>query len=163
MPRDTSLLKAPDYLLLVMLFIGLAPVAGHPFAPPPLTGQRIDLASYFTVFQDSTGLIPADELYRRPSAFIPLSKASSGNPVSYYWLRTTLHADSTLDPGEVLSFDNLTYVDVYLYSDSGLILQGAYNEPHGGRPSTGDHRESVATMLPLLVTSAVTLPSLSCM
>ncbi len=141
MPREISFLKATGRLLLALLFFCLSPVAGHPFSPPLLTGQRIVLASYFSIFQDSTGLLPADDLYHRPAAFTPLAHAISGNPVSYYWLRTTLHTDSTADPDEVLSFDNLTYVDVYLYSDSGLILHkvaGAFRarselDPDDGR------------------------------
>lgn len=141
MPREISFLKATGRLSLVLLFFGLAPVAGHPFSPPLLTGQRVALAPYFSIFQDSTGLLPADDLYHHPAAFIPLTRASSGSPVSYYWLRTTLHTDTTVGPDEVLSFNNLTYVDVYLYSDSGLILHkvaGAFRarselDPDDGR------------------------------
>jgi two-component sensor histidine kinase len=135
-------LKAPGCLLLVLLlFVGLSPVAGHPISPPLLNGQRTALAPYFSIFEDSTGLLPANALYNRPSAFVPLSRASSGDPISYYWLRASLHTDSTLSTGEVLSFDHLTYVDVYLYSDSGLVVHkvaGAFRarselDPEDGR------------------------------
>jgi two-component sensor histidine kinase len=141
MLRDISFLKAPGLLLLAILFIGLSPAASHPLSPPTLSGQRVALAPYFSIFEDSTGLLPADNLYHRPAAFIPLSRASSGDPISYYWLRTTVHTDSSLTSGEVLTFNNLTYVDVYLYSDSGLILHklaGAFRarselDPEDGR------------------------------
>jgi two-component sensor histidine kinase len=148
MLRDISSLKAKGHLFLALLFFGLGPVAGHPLSPPALTGQRIALAPYFSVFQDSTGLLPAEDLYSRPSAFVPLARAVSGNPVSYYWLRTTLHTDTALYPGEVLSFNNLTYVDIYLYSDSNLILHkvaGAFRARSELDPDDG----RFYTMLPL--------------
>src|ERR1700679_1507727 len=52
-----SFLKATGRLFLALLFLGLGPVAGHPLSPPLLTGQRVALAPYFSIFQDSTGLL----------------------------------------------------------------------------------------------------------
>lgn len=149
MLRDISFLKTPGLLLLATLYFGLGPAAGHPLSPPLLTGQRIALTPYFSIFEDSTGLLPADDLYHRPATFVPLSQASSGDPVSYYWLRTTLHTDSSLTSGEVLTFNNLTYVDVYLYSDSGLILHklaGAFRARSELNPEDG----RFYTRLPML-------------
>ena len=150
MRRDISL-KAPGRLFLLVLLICLTPAAGYPFSPVPLSGQRISLAPYFSIFQDSTGLRLADDLYGRPGDFTPLSSASSGSPLGYYWLRTSLHTGS-LQGGQVLSFTHLTYVDIYLYSDSGRILHkvaGAYRarselDPEDGRfyttlPLQADH------------------------
>jgi two-component sensor histidine kinase len=149
MRRDISFSKAPWLLLLITLFIDLAPATSHPLSPPLLSGQRVAITPYLSIFEDSTGLLPAGDLYHRPSAFVPLSQAASGNPVSYYWLRTTLHTDSSLASGEVLTFDNLTYVDVYLYSDSGLILHklaGAFRARSELDPEDG----RFYTMLPML-------------
>ena len=148
MLRDISFLKATGQLFLAMLFLGLDPVASHPLSPPLLTGQRVALAPYFSIFQDSTGLIPADDLYRRPAAFVPLTRAASGSPLSYYWLRATVHTDTAMDRGQVLSFNNLTYVDVYVYSDNGLILHkvaGAFRARSELDPDDGRFN----TMLPL--------------
>jgi len=148
MLRDISFLKATGQLFLAILFLGFDPVAGHPLSPPLLTGQRVALAPYFSIFQDSTGLLPADDLYRRPAAFVPLIGASPGSPLSYYWLRASLHTDTAMAPGQVLFFNNLTYVDVYLYSDSGLILHkvaGAFRARSELDPNDG----RFYTMLPL--------------
>lgn len=131
-----------------MFFFGLGTVAGQTPSALLLTGQRVALTPYLSIFQDSTGLLPADDLYRRPAAFVPLARASSGSPTSYYWLRTTLHTDSAMDPGQVLFFNNLTYVDIYLYSDSGLILHkvaGAFRARSEIDPDDGRFH----TMLPL--------------
>lgn len=147
MPREISL-KATGHLFLAMFFFGLGTVAGQTPSALLLTGQRVALTPYLSIFQDSTGLLPADDLYRRPAAFVPLARASSGSPTSYYWLRTTLHTDSAMDPGQVLFFNNLTYVDIYLYSDSGLILHkvaGAFRARSEIDPDDGRFH----TMLPL--------------
>ena len=141
MPREISFLKASGRLALVILFVGLAPAAGYPFSPAPLNGQRVVLAPYFSIFEDSTGLRTADDLYRRAGIFTPLPMAPAGDPVSYYWLRTDLHTDNIKDARQVLSFSHLTYVDIYLYSDSGLVLHkiaGAFRarselDPEDGR------------------------------
>lgn len=133
---------------MILLFISLAPATGYPFSPVPLTGQRIPLASYFSVFEDSTGLRLADDLYRHPRAFTPLQTASANNPLGYYWLRTRLHTGNSQDMGEVLSFTNLSFVDIYLYSDSGRILHklaGAFRARSELEP--GDGR--LYTILPL--------------
>lgn len=148
MPREKSFLKATCRLLLAILFFGLGPAGAQPLSPPLLTGQPIALAPFFSIFQDSSGALPADELYRHPGAFVPLAQSATGNPLGYYWLRTTLHTDTAMDPGLVLSFDNLTYVDVYLYSDSGLILHkvaGAFRARSELDPDDGRFH----TMLPL--------------
>ncbi|HWB91707.1 MAG TPA: histidine kinase dimerization/phosphoacceptor domain -containing protein [Puia sp.] len=136
-----SLLKAPGRLALVILFIVLAPAAGYSFSPVPFNGQRTSLTPYFSIYNDPTGLRPADELYRRPGIFSPLQKKSAGDPLGYYWLRTGLHTGSLGNTEQVLSFRHLTYVDIYLYSDSGLILHklaGAFRartelDPEDGR------------------------------
>jgi two-component sensor histidine kinase len=156
MLRDISFLKATGHLFLAMLFLGLDPVAGHPLSPPLLTGQRVMLSPYFSVFQDSSGLLPADNLYRHPEAFVPLEQAATGSPLSYYWLRTTLRTDSGMDHGQVLTFNNLTYVDVYLYSDSGLILHkvaGAFRARNELDPDDARFH----TMLPLAPGKSYTL------
>lgn len=127
-------------MLLVMLCISLYPVAGYSIPPAPLNGQRIPLAPYFGIFEDSSGSALAGDLYRRSVDFTPLSSAAAGSPTSYYWLRAALHTGN-IQTGQVLSFRHLTFVDIYLYSDSGLImhkLAGAFRprsmlDPEDGR------------------------------
>ncbi len=147
MVRDISLLKAPGSLLLALLLITIAPAAGRPLSPPLLAGQRLILSSHLSMVEDSKGLMSADSLFRNPQGFQPLTNGWKGNPTSYYWLRASIHSDS-ISPSRVLSFSHLTYVDIYLYSNNGLVLHklaGAF------RPrdelSEGDGR--LFTILPL--------------
>ena len=118
MLRLISFLKAPGRLLLVFLFISLAPNAGYPFSPPrsPGSGSSRSLSQRLRIF---TVLQPADDLYRRPEVFTSLQTAPAGDPMSYYWLRTDLHTVMFRTPARFLSFTHLTYVDIYLYTDSG--------------------------------------------
>jgi two-component sensor histidine kinase len=90
----------------------MLPAAGRPKSPP----------LRFRMLEDSSGLKTANILYHQPQAFAPLKEGWQGDPTSYYWLRTTFHANTSKDPGNVLSFSHLTYVDVYLFTDSGLVL-----------------------------------------
>lgn len=126
MPRIIPFLKAPASLVLsVTLFLSLLPVAGRPFSPPPPLGQSPPVTPRFDVLEDSSGLLPAYTLYRNPQAFKPLAPGWQGDPTSFYWLRTSFHTSSTGDPGRVLIFSHLTYVDVFLFTDSGLVLHRA--------------------------------------
>lgn len=100
------------------------------------------------MLEDTSGLLSANFLFHNPKAFTPLTADWKGNPVSYYWLRTTIHTDTTLPAGRVLSFTHLTYVDIYLYSDSQLIAHkfaGAFRPRN--ELSEGDGR--LYTVLPL--------------
>jgi two-component sensor histidine kinase len=64
-------------------------------------------------------------LYHQPDAFRPVRDGWQGDPTSYYWLRTTFRATNPTNRNNVLSFSHLTYVDAYLFSDSGLVLHKA--------------------------------------
>jgi len=108
-------LKAPGILLPVFLSFIILPAAGRPLSPP----------LQFRMLEDSTGLRTASILYHQPQAFAPLRQGWQGDPTSYYWLRTTFHATTPANRGNVLSFSHLTYVDVYLFSDSGLVVHRA--------------------------------------
>lgn len=94
--------------------------------PPPtlLTGQEVMLQQHFSVLEDRKGSMSAADVLRHPDALVPLDSFRQGYPTSYYWLRTELHTGKTVsDPGSVLSFHNLTYVDVYLYQGDSLIIR----------------------------------------
>ncbi|HVS98232.1 MAG TPA: hypothetical protein VHE54_17170, partial [Puia sp.] len=85
--------------------------------PPPPTlpaGKPVVLAPWFRMLEDRTGAYSADSLVMHPSAFRRLADAPKGHPTSYYWLLTRFRTDSGGDLSRVLSFNNLTFVDVYL-------------------------------------------------
>jgi two-component sensor histidine kinase len=80
------------------------------------------LKPHFLALEDRTGTLSATELLKNPNALVPLDALPKGSSTSYYWLKTTLQTSKmATDPGEVLSFNNLTYVDVYLYQGDSLI------------------------------------------
>ncbi|GGA95707.1 hypothetical protein GCM10011511_18780 [Puia dinghuensis] len=108
----------------------------------------MSLQPWFTALEDAAGISTAGDLIHRPNAFIPLASLPKGNPVSVYWLRATVRTSDVPDPGEVLAFSHLTFVEVYLYEDSNLIthrLAGAFRP--GSQLNDGDGR--FFTILPL--------------
>ncbi|HEY4111577.1 sensor histidine kinase [Puia sp.] len=120
MARDISSLK-PSGLLLLTFILAFAPANGSPPSTPVLTGQRLSLQPLFTALEDSAGSANPTDLILHPNSFIPLATLPKGNPVSDYWLRTSFRTNDLEDPGKILTFHHLTFVDVYLYADSTLI------------------------------------------
>jgi two-component sensor histidine kinase len=130
MAREISFLKPLGAFVLVLLsFFILTPAKASPPANPVLAGQRLSLQPWLTAFEDSSASTNATDLLHRPAAFVPLASLPKGNPVSYYWLRTTLQtADSRILP-KIITFKNLTFVDFYLYEGDSLIthkMAGAF-------------------------------------
>lgn len=124
-----SLLKPPGLLLLVVYFFALIPAKGNPPASPVLAGQRLSLHPWFTALEDATGSDSAIDLINHPDAFIPLASLPKGSPVSSYWLRATFRTADMSDPGKVLAFSHLTYVDAWLFDGNSLLthrLAGAF-------------------------------------
>ena len=129
MASEISFLKPSGYLLLATFLFILVQANGAPPSTPVLAGQRLSLQPYFTALEDSAGSATAAGLIRRPDAFIPLASLPKGSPVSYYWLRTSFRTNDMKDPGKILAFSHLTFVDAYLYQDSSLLahkLAGAF-------------------------------------
>ena len=122
-------LKPAGWLFLAGFLLGFGQADGRTITTPLLAGQRLSLQPWFSALEDAAGIATAGDLIRRPNAFVPLDSLPKGNPVSYYWLRTDIHTGDVDDPGEVLAFTNLTFVEVFLYEDGSLIthrLTGAF-------------------------------------
>lgn len=80
------------------------------------------LKQHFVALEDRTGMLSASQVLKSSDALVPLDDLRQGSPTSFYWLKTTLQTSKmATDPGQVLSFDNLTYVDVYLYQGDSLV------------------------------------------
>ena len=122
-------------MIVACLFSGICNANTLPPPAPLLTGQQVMLQPHFSVLEDRNGTMSADAARRQLTAMIPLDSLDHGISTSYYWLRTELHTDSAaVDPGRVLSFRNLTYVDVYLYQGDSLITHkqaGAFRKRTG--------------------------------
>lgn len=156
MAHGISFLKHPGLLLLAGLFLCFGRADASPLTTPLLAGQRLSLQTWFTAFADPAGSSSADDLIGRPAAFVPLASLPMGDPTSHYWLRATIRTNELKDPGKLLTFNHLTFVDVYLYEDSNLIIHkqsGAFR-PHS-ELSEGDGR--LFTILPLEKNKTYTL------
>jgi two-component sensor histidine kinase len=119
MARVLSLLRPPGLPFLVVVLLLSVPAPGAP--PFVLAGQRLSLSSRCTALEDKNGAATAGDLLHRPEAFTPLASLPKGSPVSYYWLRTSFRTDDGDDPGKILAFTHLTFVDAWLYDDSTLV------------------------------------------
>lgn len=129
MAREISFLRPPGLPILAVVLFLFNQTYGSPPSTPVLVGQRLSLQSVFTALEDEKGSATADDLIHRPEAFTPLATLPKGNPVSYYWLRANFQTSDVDDPGKVLSFTHLTFVDAYLYDGVSLIthrLSGAF-------------------------------------
>ena len=156
MAQGISLLKLSGLLLLTGFLLSFGQADGSPLTTPLLTGQRLSLRPWFTVVEDSAGTLSADQLISHPTIFLPLDTVQKGNPTSFYWLRTDIRTGDINDPGRVITFSNLTFVDVYLYQGNTLIahkVAGAFR-PHN-ELADGDGR--LYSMLPLERNKSYTL------
>jgi two-component sensor histidine kinase len=156
MAREISLLRPLGGFLLVVILLLFVPAYGSPPSTFILAGQRLSLQPGFTALEDSDGSATASGLIQRQGAFTPLATLPKSSPVSYYWLRTSFHTTDLRDPGKVLSFSHLTYVDVYLYQDTTLVthrMAGAFRPE--SQFADGDGR--FYTQLPLEKNTTYTL------
>ena len=136
-------------MVLVCLLFGNTRADTPPPPPPLLIGQQIMLQPHFSVLEDRKGSLSATDVLRHSDAMIPLDSLRQGYPTSYYWLKTDLRAAKiNSDPGRVLSFSNLTYVDIYLYQGDSLLVHkaaGAFRK----RSEISDFDGRMFTALPL--------------
>src|ERR1700761_3789933 len=121
MAREISFFKPSGLVLLTVFFFILNQANGSPPSPPVLAGQRLSLQPYFSALEDRTGSSTAANLISHPEAFVPLASLPQGNPVSYYWLRMSFRTNGMDDPGKILAFNHLTFVDTWLYDDTTLV------------------------------------------
>ncbi len=111
-------LKEPGILLKVILSCFILPAAGRPPSPP----------LHFRMLEDFTVATTANSFFDDQQAFAPLKEGWQDDPTSNYRLRSTFRANTAKDPGNVLSFSHITYVDVYLFAHSGLASGWVLNE-----------------------------------
>jgi two-component sensor histidine kinase len=155
MAHRISFLK-PSGLILLGLLLGFGAADGSPLTTPLLAGQCLSLQPWFTALEDSTGTRSAAGLAGNPAAFVPLASMPKGDPTSYYWLRATFRTNDLDDPGDILTFNHLTFVDIYLYQDNNLIIHkrsGAFLP----RSDLSDGDGRLYTVLPLGKNSTYTL------
>jgi two-component sensor histidine kinase len=110
-------------MIVACLFFGIGYADTLPPPTPLLIGQQVMLQPHFSVREDRMGSLTAVDLLEHPDALVPLDSFRQGSPTSFYWLRTELQTGRIVsDPDRVLSFSNLTYVDIYLYQHDSLLI-----------------------------------------
>jgi len=103
--------------------------------------QKINLAPYFTAWEDVSKHSDTTIAQQHRSQFVPLQQLKQESPTSYYWLRMPIQHLSASATDVILSFHHLTYVDVYLYDQGKLVVHkqvGAFRPkkdiaPYDGR------------------------------
>ncbi len=92
--------------------------------------EPLPLGSHFALLEDPGDQFVPDELFTSPEYFSPITHFKYLQADDVFWLRTSLNTQEAHDA--VLSFDNLTHVDLYIYADSLLAQHrqaGAFR-PH---------------------------------
>jgi two-component sensor histidine kinase len=156
MSRGISFFKPLSFTAVVCLFVGICR-AGAPLAPLLLSGKPVQLQPFLWALEDRSGGRSAADVLHDTGSFVPLDGMQRQSPVSTYWLKTELHTSSSVeDPGRVISFSHLTFVDVYLYQDGVLLL---HREAGAFRPRSqiADNDGRLYTILPLEAGKTYTL------
>jgi two-component sensor histidine kinase len=90
---------------------------------PEILQQPVPLATYWEVLEDSARQYHLAAVESHPEWFKPLSQAQLHHPRSIYWLKMVLATSPTLPVRSlVLSFRNLTFVDLYIYQPDNTFL-----------------------------------------
>lgn len=84
--------------------------------------EKISLKPYLTIAEDLNDALTADQLYSNPRSFVALSQFKITKPDDSFWLRTTIETTTDLSQRYFsISFNHLTFVDLYLYQNSRLV------------------------------------------
>src|SRR5690606_22812198 len=84
--------------------------------------QAIQLTGHLSVLEDSTGRADASAVFSERFSFQPLQNFPLRNRTGVYWLTAPLPAVKGPVETSVISFSNLTYVDLYIYKEGRCIL-----------------------------------------
>lgn len=115
--------------LCYLLFIVAAVLPSCKSEPGSATGEdagtpprAIHLAGRLGVWEDSSGVATAATALSMLYAFRPLKDFPPRNKTGIYWLSAPLPAITGPVNTSVISFSNLTYVDLYIYKEGRCVL-----------------------------------------
>lgn len=116
---------ARQHALWLMLFL----IAAIPCKADTLTlrtaeqiAQQTSLSPYATIWEDPTNSSDTATARNHFARFISLDSLVQQSAVSFYWLRIPVKNATGAAADMMLSFKNLTFVDVYLYQEGRCIL-----------------------------------------
>ncbi|WP_119081080.1 histidine kinase dimerization/phosphoacceptor domain -containing protein [Chitinophaga alhagiae] len=116
-------LRPPLYLCFVLLAIPVILLSctsgSRTAAPEP---EIAHLAAHLFVWEDSSGKATAASALSQLPVFRPLQHFPLQNKTGIYWLTAPLPAIAGPVGTSVLSFSNLTYVDIYIYKAGRCVL-----------------------------------------
>lgn len=101
---------------------------------------KIKLTPYLSVWEDPTQTSDTAIAHNNSSRFVPVNLLQQQSPLSFYWLRMPVRNDMGLVADMMLSFSNLTFVDVYLYQGQQCLLHkqaGAFRARSRLAPNDG--------------------------
>jgi two-component sensor histidine kinase len=117
--------RPPLYLCFVLFAIAafsLSCGSGSPAATGEQEPHAIDLAISLAVLEDSGGTATPATVLSAPHSFRPLRGFRLKNRTGVYWLSTPLPVITGPVKTSVISFSNLTYVDLYVYKAGQCVL-----------------------------------------
>src|ERR1700748_1135446 len=109
-------------LLILTFFAFLTGRADTLTLSPAFHKDPLVLHPWLSVMETTDPQLSASVLARHPGLFAPLDAAQFKRSTDYYWLRANIHTDSNQAAQNlILSFSNLTFVDVYLFNGASCI------------------------------------------
>ncbi len=120
----------------LLLFSTTVPISDQELRKP------IALKPFLGIIEDEENLFTANELYLKPSIFVPLSQFKAIEPDHSFWLHTNIETSADLNQRHIsIVFKHLTFVELYLYKDGEAFIHrqaGAFREKKFLTP--GDNR-----------------------
>lgn len=111
--------------------------------------QPIALTPFSRVVEDSTQALSAPEMLAHPEWFGAFDSLHKKSPTGIYWVRTTIRNSGEEARPIILSFSNLSYVDLYGLAGDSLVLRRVAGTFRPAREITpGDGREYFSLSLP---------------
>lgn len=89
--------------------------------PDNTLANGIALSHLIKVFEDTSNQLSSKEILNRQDEFIAAAKLVPKYPKSSYWLAVPIN-EELQHPDLILSFSQLTYVDLYLFQKDSLVL-----------------------------------------
>jgi two-component sensor histidine kinase len=86
-----------------------------------LNGSHIQLLPYFKVWEDPGRQSDTTQILQRSQSFQPVSELQPQSRTSFYWLSMDIRNETGSTQDLVLAFNNLTYVDLYLYQNGQFL------------------------------------------
>ena len=86
-----------------------------------IPAEGISLASHFSAWEDPGGSVGPTMVMQRMGTFVQLKDLRRERPTDVYWLVVTLDWEKEDNRPKVITFGNLTFVDLYLFQEDRCL------------------------------------------